>query len=226
MAIAFDSSGSTTGNSVNSLTVDITSAAVGAFVYCHVQIGTTVSAGTTMTGWTKLLDADEGSSSHYALWRRQKQSGDTTFSITWTNSQGACADWVSYTGLNSSTPDELATAATHTTSSASYVTPSLTPNGTGRWALAFAGARSTTSAETWTYPGSMSGRVQAVNSATRWSPVAAADSNGTVTQTSQSYTFTLSASEQHGASILLFLVPPSAAPTFVPAETTQLAGYF
>jgi hypothetical protein len=207
VAIAVDSSGSTTGNSVTSLSVDITAAAVGAFCYCFIQIATAQANGVTMAGWQQLCDIDEASSSHFALYRRVKQSGDTTFTVSWANTQGAAAVWASYTGLNATYPEEGFRSAGHVASSASYTTQSVTPADNTRWALACAGARSTTGTETWTAPGALTLRTQAVNSLTRWSPACIADSNSAVTAALHNYTFTLSASEAHGGCVIAFLIP-------------------
>lgn len=220
MAIAFDSTGSATGNSVTTLTVDITSAAVGAVAYCYIQIGSSELAGVTMTGWVKLLDVNEISNgSHYAFFRRTKQSGDTTFGPTWAGAQGATAVWSSYTGLNTTYPDEGVVSARHESTSASYTTPTQAPADNTRWALACAGGRSTTSAETWTAPGTLTLRTQAVNSATRWSPAVIADSNGAVAATAASYTFTLSAAEPHGGAVLAYLIPSTSANPAYPPPT-------
>ncbi len=212
MAIAFDSTGSVTGNNVATVTVDITTAATGAFCYCFFQIATNELKGITFTGWQRLIDTDEAVSSHFALFRRVKQSGDTTFAASWNTAQGVAAAWASYTGLNATYPEEGFVGATHITNSASYVTPTGTPADATRWALGCAGARSTvTTGETWTGPGAMTIRSQAVNSTLRCSPVAIADTNATVAQSAQSYTFTLSAAEVHGGTTLAFLIPAASA---------------
>jgi hypothetical protein len=225
VAIAFDSTGFATGNGVTTLTIDITSAAVGAFCYCWIGIGTAPET-VTMTGWTSLVDADEGTSSHYSGWYRQKQSGDTTFAPSWGTAEGSSAVWMSYTGVNTSTPHEGFASATHTVSSASFVTPTGTPTTTGRWAVSFYDGRSTSAAFTFTNA-TATQRNQTCNTANRWMSVSGADSNGTVAATAQSYTATSSASQSHGATALLFLIPASAAASaFVPAETAQYGGYF
>ena len=219
MAIAFDSSGATrVTTSATSATVDITSAAVGAWAYCLLAIASNETS-TTFTGWTLVtgIEADESTATHYALYRRLKQSGDTTFSVSW-SATGAHATigWVSYAGLNGTTPDELAAASLHTTGT-SFVSPTATPTTTGRWALTFNYARDTTAAadlpdgSTWTADAALTERLDAANAAgsSPWMSVGAADSNGIVAATSQSYTSTAAHTESHGASILLFLVPPS-----------------
>lgn len=209
MAIAFDSSGSSVGNGVTTLTVDITSAATGAWCYCYIQVGTTQTS-TTFTGWTNKVDADEGTSSHYSIWRRQKQAGDTTFAPSWPTSEGSAAGWVSYTGLDGTTPDEQFASTPHT-STANFVTPTATPSTATTWALTFSGARSTVAAYTYTPDAAMTERIDACNTANRWSGIELADSNATVTQAAHSYTAVCSASQSHGATAILFLVPASSA---------------
>lgn len=225
MAIAFDSSGTATGNSVATLTIDITSAAVGALCYCWIAIGAAPDA-VTFTGWTNLVDGDEGVASHYSGWYRQKLTGDTTFAPSWGTAEGSSACWMSYTGVNTTTPHEDFGSATHTVSSVSFVTPTGTPTTTGRWAVSFYDGRSTSAAFTFTNA-TATQRQQVCNTSNHWMSVSAADSNGTVAATSQSYTATSSASMSHGATGLLFLIPAGAATAaYVPAETTQLGGFF
>lgn len=225
MAIALDNSGSAVGNGVSTLTVDITAATVGAWCYAFIQVGTTQTS-TTFTGWTNLVDADDSTFDHYSIWRRKKQSGDTTFSPSWPTTEGSAAGWVSYTGVDPTTPDEGFASTTHT-STANFVTPTATPTAANRWALTFSGARSTTAAYTYTPDAALVERIDACNTANRWSGIEIADSNGTVTQAAHSYTAVCSASQSHGDTAILFLIPASAATaTFVPAETTQLGGYF
>jgi hypothetical protein len=222
VAIAFDATGSTVGNNVATVTIDITAAATGAVCYCFFQIATNEPKGLTFAGWQRLVDSDEAVSSHFALWRRTKQSGDTTFPASWNTAQGVSAVWASYTGLASPYPDEGYVGVAHIANSASYTTPSGTPQDNTRWALACAGARSTvTTGETWTAPGALTLRGQAVNSTLRCSPVAIADSNGAVAFSAQSYTFTLSAAEAHGGTVLAFLIPAAAATPAYPPPVVE-----
>ena len=228
MAIAFDSSGSAVGNGVTTLTVDITSAATGAWCYAYLQIGSPETS-VTFTGWTNLVDADEGTSSHYSIWKRQKIAGDTTFSPSWPTSEGSASGWVSYTGLNNAAPDEQFASTTHTVSSASFVTPTATPTTATEWALTFYGARSTVAAYTYTPDGALVERIDACNTSNRWSGIEIADSNGTVTQASHSYTATCSASQSHGATAILFLQPSiaSSIPDVSPArQAVNRAAFF
>jgi hypothetical protein len=220
--IAWDSSGAKVGSSVTSLTVDITAAAVGAVCYAAAEIATTQPSGTTMTGWTRLLDADEGSSSHYAVWRRTKISGDTTFTISWANSQGASAVWSSYTGL-AATPDEGSAALAHTASSTSFTTPSATPSDAARWALVGAGVRVSAAGETFTAPSGFTARVQAGSTVSRWAIAIVSDSAAAVTAAAHSYTCVLSTAETHGAAWILYLIPASGSTTYTLTTTITVA---
>jgi hypothetical protein len=221
VAIAFDSTGSSTTNAATSLSVDITAASTGAFCYVYIQVGTTEPLGFTMTGWQQLNDIQEGVSSHFGLYRRVKQGGDTTFTASWVNSSSATACWSSYTGLNATYPEEGFRSATHTAGSATYTTASVTPADNTRWALCGIGARSVTAAETWTAPGTQTIRSQAVGTATPWSPALIADSNGAVTATQHNYAFTLSASESHGGAVICLLIPSTSANPAYPQPTDK-----
>ncbi|HEV2260268.1 MAG TPA: hypothetical protein VGS06_44750, partial [Streptosporangiaceae bacterium] len=218
MAIALDSSGTTKVTAgATSATLDITSAAVGATVYAGLFLGATQTS-TTLTGWTSRVEADESTATHYAVYRRVKQSGDTTFTWSWVTSTHGVIEWASYTGGDQSTFDELAQAQLHTTGT-SFATPSLTPNGAGRWSLAFTYARDTTSSadlpdgSTWTPDAALTERLDASTAAgsSPWISAELADSNGTVTVAAHSYTATCATAESHGAAILLFLIPASSA---------------
>jgi hypothetical protein len=223
MAIALDSNGSATANSATTVSIDITSAATGAFCYCFIQIGTSQTSATTMTGWQQICDINDRTNDHFSLFRRVKQVGDTTFAISWGSASGVAAVWSSYTGLNPSYPDEGLSPATHTVSSTSYTTPNKTPQDNTRWALACAGARSTTTTgETWTAPGTLVNRAQAVNSTLTCSPAVIADSNGAVTAAQHNYTFTLSAAEASGGAIVGFLIPSTATNPAYPLPETRL----
>lgn len=223
MAIAFDNSGSTTGNSVSSLTVDITAAAVGAWCYAFIQIAT--SQGTTpvtIAGWQQLCDINEGTNSHFALLRRVKQSGDTTFTANWPTAAGAVAVWSSYTGLLTAQPEEGFGPALHSASSTTYTTKNVTPADNTRWALTAAGGKSTTTTgETWTAGTGMTLRTQAVNSTLNCSPAVIGDSNGAITQAQHNYSWTLSTAEAHGGTALALLIPSTSATPAYPSPVVE-----
>lgn len=227
MAIAFDTSGTATGNSIATLTFDITSATVGAVVICWIYNANNETS-VTNTGWTQLASVDESTASHYSLWWRAKGSGDTTFSPSWPTSQGSSIVWASYTGVDTTTPTESEADQAISTAGTTQTTVSATPAAATRWAVCCYAARSTTA--TFTYSSADAAqtlRAQTVNTANRWACVMLSDSAGTVTQAAHTYTATLSASQSHGADAVVYLIPAAAATaTYVPAETTQLAGYF
>lgn len=209
MAVAFDSSGSTAGNNITTLTADITSAAVGAACFMWIYNGNNETS-ITNTSWTQIASVDESTASHYSLWYRIKQSGDTTFAPSWPTSIGSSLVWVSYTGA-AATPYEVETDAAISVSGTTQTTTTGTPNNNDRWAVCFYAARSTTA--TFNYSSADAAqtlRVQTINTASRWAATMASDSNGTVTQAGHTYTATLSASQSHGGVAQLFVVPSAA----------------
>jgi hypothetical protein len=232
-AIAFDTTGSTSMTAgATSTNVDISAAAVGAWCYCWVALGIN-SGAVSATGWTSLLDADEGAAAHYALLRRQKQGGDTTFSFGWTTSTKGTLTWASWTGLDSATPDEGAALATNgVTSRTAVPTPSATPTAANRWAVGFFANRTTNVANkpiTYTPDAAQTERIDVDNAAAGsapWVGTEIADTNSAVTQAAHSYTATHNAAESHDGSAILFLIPGAAAPPtsvpFNPQRTVQI----
>lgn len=222
MAIAFDSTGSAVGDTVTGLTIDVTSAAVGAWCYCWTLVGRTETS-FTLAGWTQILSGDAGAFAHYAVFRRQKQSGDTTFPMSWPLAEGAATIWTSYTGLDPNTPDELAAELDHNVAGTSFLTPSLTPTKADRWALALFGNRGSalgSPPNAFTVDAALTDRGDAQNvTASHFMLVQAADSNAVVTAAAHSYTDTINHSSSNGATALLFLVPPA---TASPAGTVVL----
>lgn len=229
MAIAFDNFGSTpVTTSVSSLSLDITAATAGAVCYAWVAVGSSNAGAPSIaaTGWTTVQGAADSTTAEYAVLRRVKQSGDTTFTVTWTTAAHAEAVWASWTGVNTSTPDESSAIATNgVTSRTAVPTPTATPTAADRWAVGFFSARTSTSANkniTWTPDAAQTERVDANNSAGASSPWAGseiADTAAAVTQAAHSYTATHApAAESHDGSAILFLIP--AAPT-TPNGTVQ-----
>jgi hypothetical protein len=220
VAIAPDANGSTAVTAAaQAATVDITAAAAGAWCYlwCAISTASTTQAGVpSSASWTTLQSVQTASGTSgacYAVYRRQKQAGDTTFSFTWTaNAKGVFA-WASYAGLNSTPDEQSAIALNDTTSRAGVPTPSATPSNSNRWALAFFGQRSTTTGNrptAWTHDAALTERKEADNSAAASSPWLGADiedSNGPVTQAAHSYTATSNQTESHDGSAILFLIP-------------------
>lgn len=214
-----------------SATIDITNAANNSWVYlwCAISTGSTTQTGVpSNASWTTLQSTQTTagtSGATYALYRRQKQSGDTTFSFTWpTNSGKGAFAWVSYTGLNNSTPDEQsAITQNDVTSRAAIPTPSATPSASGRWAVGFFGQRSTTTGNrpsSWTQDAALLEREEADNRAAVTSPwlgIDIEDSASAVTVASHSYTATSNQTESHDGSAIIFLIP--AVTAAVPAPT-------
>lgn len=223
-----DQSGSTSMTAgTTSANVDITAAAAGAWCYCWVALGAN-SGAVSATGWTSLLDSDEGTAAHYALLRRQKQAGDTSFTFGWTNSTKGTLAWKSYLGLDGVTPDEQATLATNgVTSRTAVPTSSATPTAQDRWVVACFAVRTTNVANkpiTWTSDAALTERVDVDNNAAGSSPwlgVEIADSNAIVTQASHSYTATHNVAESHDGSAIFFLIPGAAVVPFNPQRAVQ-----
>jgi hypothetical protein len=222
VAIALDSSGSTLiTTSVSTANVDITTAATGATCYALLALGVSQASNVTWTGWTSVLEGNEGTATHYALYRRVKVAGDTTFAVSWPTATKGTLGWASYTGGDQTTFDELAAATLHTSAGTTYPTPSLTPTGSGRWALTGTWSRSTTTAnqtESYTPDAALTERVDVNNGTNPWVPLELADSNGTVTVAAHSYTATMtttgsSASESHGGALLVYLIPAAGGAT-------------
>ena len=241
MAIAPDTTGNTPVTAgATSASVDITAAAVGAVCYCWCAIstGTTTQTGVpSNASWTTVQSAQTAagtSGETFALYRRVKQSGDTTFSFSWTTSGKGIFAWASYTGVDTSTPDEQSTAVqlNDTTARTAVPGPSATPTAANRWALACFGVRTTNSANkpiSWTPDAATTERADADNNAAGsapWLGAEIADSNGAVTQAAHSYTATHNASESHDGSILLFLIPAAAAAVKAPQVISQYTGFF
>jgi len=231
MGISPDQFGSTiitTG--ATSAIVDITTAAVGSWVYTWASLsngGAVQVTDPSSAGWTKLTSANSGAAagSTVAVYRRQKQQGDTTFTFSWTNNAKGTFSWVSYNGLNSVTPDEQATSVVNDVTSRSAVpTPSATPTGLNEWALAFFSQRSSNTAAkptAWTADVALTERIEADNSAAASSPWMGSDiedSNGAVTVAAHTYTSTSNQTQSHDGSAILFLIP--AAPSSYTAPNT------
>lgn len=216
MAIAAGVGGSSAVTlSATSSSIDITSATVAEWVYALATLGATQGSDVTFTGWTKVLEGNSAAGSHYALYRRKKVGGDTTFSISWPTSTKGCIGWQQWTGLDGTSPDELAQFMIHNVSGTTYPTPSITPGGSDRWATAWSYTRSTTPANkaiTWTADAALVERLDVNNSAAAsapWTGLQVADSAAAVTAAAHSYTATAIFSESHGGAILLYLLPAS-----------------
>lgn len=216
MSIAFDSSGSTLQNtSTTTIVVDITSAAVGSMCYMAwgQRTGSTQSTVSGMTGWTQILAPSHdgvatGTSSGIAVFSRLKQSGDSTFTLSYTVAGRSVAVWSSYTGVSSTTPNSTPNYLAHTASSASVATNSITNAFTNAWALTFFCIASSTATRTFTPDAALTERVDTGDTTTSdATSIEIADSNGVVTAAAHSYTATASAAESHGGGVLFYLNP-------------------
>src|SRR6266699_2928823 len=106
--IAFGSDSASGNFNGTSAVIDITSAPDFAWVYVGIFIAATQGGANkvALSSWTRLLDNDESTTSHYALIKYQKQPGDTTFTVSWpTTGHGAWA-WSSYTGQDPDAQEE------------------------------------------------------------------------------------------------------------------------
>ncbi|MER7063965.1 hypothetical protein [Streptomyces albidoflavus] len=215
-----------------STSLDISTATDNEWVHAFLTLGATQASDVTWTGWAKVLEGDSGTGSHYALYRRKKVAGDTTFSVSWVTSSKGTLGWQQWTGLDGTAPDELAQFNAHLSSGTSYVTPSITPNAADRWAATFTYARSTTSGNkniSWTPDAALVERLDVNNSAAAsapWTGLEIADSNAAVTASSHSYNAVEAFSESHGGALLLYLIPAAASASPPPHALSQYGGFF
>ena len=203
-----------TSGSATSDTISIAGATVGdvCFILAAVSLGETGIS--TPTGWTLVAEGGEGANgatgSRTGLYYRVKQTGDTTFTVSWSSSATKyIIQAFSYSGLDSTTPVEGGAYASHTSGS-SYVSPSVTPTAADRWILTCSHARSSTAASTFTPDAALTERIDATNGANAWSSIEVADTAATVSAAAHSYTATGSRSESHGGTIAAALLPASA----------------
>lgn len=226
MAIAYAWSSSAQQNTtdVTSLQIDISGATTDEWVYCFLT--KTKSGGTTLNGWDLVLSGDQNTNYHFALYRRRKQSGDTTFTTSWSTSCRALACLIQWTGLDATVPDERAIAQFHT-SGDTWATASATPNGGSRWAATFTSYRTTNIADnnpSWTSTG-LTQRQDLDTSAglTPWLVALTTDTNAAVTEAAHDYTHIASATNSSGVSVLMFLVAGGLNGSVAAVEATATA---
>jgi hypothetical protein len=217
MTIALDQSGSVSILSgTTTATIDITAATTGAWVYLWIALGGVATTGLTVTGFTDVVtQQDEGTTLHYALMRRKKVAGDTTFTANWTGSNKGVFSWASFSGVDATTPDEAAVMAVNGTTSRTVVpTSSATATAANRHALAFFAVRTTTSGIapfTWTPDAALSEVLDIDNAAAAsapWIGTESAFSAAPVASGAHTYSGTHSGgSLLHDASALLYLIP-------------------
>ena len=237
MAIAFDAVGGIAGTaSGTGGSFSLAGAATGAWCYCFIHVPSVTETSTTFTGWTLLAQADDPNiGEHFAIFRRQKQAGDTTQTFSFPSSSTSLARWASYTGLDGTTPNSAVTFGANVlvknTGATTTATPSVTNSDPTAWALACFAQRTSTSANkaiTWTPDAATTERSDSNLSAgvtTNWSGIEIADSNGAVTAAAHSYTATANFSETHGFGSLFYLLPPAAivVPTVAVVQSSALS---
>jgi hypothetical protein len=209
MAIAYGWSDTAEASSANvsSLQIDITGADPDEWVYCFFT--KTKSGSTTLNGWDLVLQGDQNTNYHYALYRRLKVSDDTTFNITWSTSARALAVLIQWTGMDPIDPDEEAVAQFHT-SGDTWTTDSATPSTATTWAATFTSFRTTNADDnspSWTTSG-LTQRVDTDTSAgsSPWVVALVADTNATVSEASHDYAHVADIGNSTGVSVLLYLI--------------------
>jgi hypothetical protein len=202
-----------TASAVSSMSVDISGATVGEWVYAWIVVRTN-EATMTMTGWTAVQALlVNGTAQSCAVYKRQKVSGDTTFTLSWTSTTTqAIVLLQQWPGAIS---DEQSGFANRTSAANVYTTPTSVPNGISRWAVGCYSGQNTDSTNktaTWTASGDMGTKIQSaanVNGTLQWNQSMMADSNGALGTSSYSGTGTTSgtATINNGAAGIFFLVP-------------------
>jgi hypothetical protein len=170
---------------------------------------------TTMTGWTRDIDHDDAIlDMHVVLFHRVKQAGDTTFTM---NLGASIASGelviVSYTGQHPSAPVEGAAANDHTTTSTSFVSPTATPGGPGRWVVVAPAPNSaTTTPRTITPDSELTERAEQ-GETLHGTNLEVADSAGPVTVAAHSYTGVANGTVSNDSATMLVFVVPRPTPT-------------
>jgi hypothetical protein len=216
-------SGSGGGTSV---IMDISGATDGEWAFVAIIIADsqssppTAPSGWALTGAPGQEGPSGGASSCLTVYQRIKQTGDTTFTFTWPTTRKFEAIVWSWPGLNKVTPTEGYAYNPHSVSGTSYVSSTLTPTDSNRWAAMVSGARGTTANQTWTPDGALTERIDANHGGTTpFTAIELADSNAPVTTAPATYTATDSQSDPNGGVIVFALIPDvggGAAPQFIP----------
>lgn len=219
--------GNVAGTAGTSATVDVSGATNGEVCWIMGTVGDAqTSAFSAPSGWSILGQTSEGtsgaSSSRSVIFWKVKNSGDTTVNITWPVSAKYQFVPISWPGVDTSTPAEGLTWATHTTGS-SYVTGTATPSDATRWSVALLSSRGSTTVVAWTPDAAQTERVDVINTSTPFVGLEVTDSNGTVTAASHSYTST-GQTASHGLGAIMYLIPAPASggtPTNVYVSTPE-----
>jgi hypothetical protein len=213
-----------TASAVSSLTIDISGATVGEWVYAFINQRTNETS-ETFTGWTNVQALLVNSTNEtIAVYKRLKASGDTTFTLSWTATATQCG--VLLQQWPGTVSDQGVSFQNVTSAGNVFTTPSSTPTDSNRWAVGFYTGQNGDSAHktaTWTPSGDMLTQVASLantNGSLQWLQSMIADSNGPVTQASHSGTGTTSGTSpviNNGAAGIIFLVP-----AFASAGTSTL----
>ena len=221
--------------STTSLTIDISGATVGEWVYafCQSRSNNTSQA---ITGWTSLGAAQAlgGGTGNglFIVFKRKKQSGDTTFSLTWTTSAQYEVFLGQWTGAHLVSPDEAYASQAITSAGNSFSSPSATPSFADRWAIVALTAGNGDSGHktvTWTAPSGMVefGHVNNPNTFSLWNGLGVFHSNGPVTAASHSYTGTAingGLTMNNGSSAIFYLIPQEQKPAPTGVGTGEAFG--
>lgn len=205
-----------TSGASTTLVFDITGAATGDWVYVFL-VGKTNETSITLTGWTQVGTIYSQSLIQFnAVYRRQKQIGDTTFTVTLGTSTTFIAQPISWPGLDPTTPDEGLNGQLDSSANNVFTTPSSTPGFTNRWAVGFFSGENGNSSfrtVTWT-PSGLVDRVQATNTTaiiSAYPSLEIADSDGPISMTSQQLSSTTSGTNglavNNGFGGMIFLIP-------------------
>jgi len=208
-----------------SLSLDISGAIVGEWVYAFCQ-NRSLGTSPAISGWTSLgtsavIGGGTGNG-NMTVFRRRKQAGDTTFTLTWTTTAQFSIILQQYTGCDQTTPDEGYATVTITSAANVATSPSATPTSTDRWAVvasAFGNGDSTHRIVTWTPDAALTfvGKADLTTTISEYLNSAVFDSNGPVTQTAHSYTNTGNnaggLNMNNGLSIIFFLIPATVSST-------------
>jgi hypothetical protein len=202
-----------TASAVSSMTVDITGATVGEWVYAAF-VQRTNETSYTFTGWTPVQTLlVNGTAQSMGAYKRLKVSGDTTFTLSWTATTTQCIvylqQWPGVIG------DEAESFQNVTSGGNVFTSPSTSATQDDRWAVGFFTGQNTDSTNktaTWTPSGSMVTKIQSganVNGSLQWNQAMMADSNGPVSAGAHTGTGTTSgtATINNGGAGLFYLIP-------------------
>src|SRR5262245_40882730 len=168
----------------------------------------TAPAGWALTGTPGQEGPTGGASSCLTVYQRLKQAGDTTFTFSWPTTRKFAAIVWSWPGLHKVTPVEGYSYNPHSSAGTNYVSSTLTPTDSNRWAATVSGARGTTANQPWTADGALTERIDFNHGGTTpFTAIQLADSNAPVSTTPATYTAVNSQSDPNGGVIAFALIP-------------------